>query len=184
MAIVNLANSTITALNASPLAKMDPGRGRSPVMFMQDTVAIASGNSDTSTYRIMRVQSNWVFLGQVLDSTDCMAASGVFDVGLYIPDGGAVVDADCLMDGQIAASVTINSNSTDSTNAVGAFGEVALAGLKGDIKRFWQLAGESADTNVSYDITLSILAADADQAGTVTYTLLYSDMGINAVDNP
>ncbi len=176
MAVVNLKSGTLTDLDADPYGKSDPGISRAPVLIMQESVSITSGDTAASTYRFIRVRSNWLFVGQTLESTDCMTAEGRVDVGLFTINGGAVIDANCLMDGVDNSDAYVHTNA-GTVSAYGALGHVELAGLDGDLKRFWQLAGESSDPRLEYDIVATITDEDADANGTMLYTLLYTEKG-------
>jgi len=120
------------------------GRLRSAVASLE----IAAADSDDSTLRFFRVQSNWR-IQSLMIAADAAVVSTDVDVGLYrtAADGGAVVVADCYVDlldvsGGSAYPFTENAwQNRDIANVA---------------QQVWQDAGLSTDPRVEYDLTMTL----------------------------
>lgn len=111
-------------------------------------IAITNGDSINSLYYIGSVPADAIIDP---DSVyDHGAATGVsdFDVGLYYPNGGAVLDADALVDG--------DSIATAGTQTLKGHGTLTTANGH---KRAWELAGLSANPGGVIDIVATLKAA-------------------------
>lgn len=168
MGVVNTLSNAITNRDASPaLANksiIEGGMLRESVA----TVEVATGDSSTSTYRLMQVPSN-ARVSQLLIDSDDMGTGTLADFGLFdtTANGGSVVDADffasavSLKDGILTASdVTHEANAGTGLN-------------RDDIEKpIWQALGLSSDPRKFYDVVAQ-LTADADTGGTLSAKLRY-----------
>ena len=128
-----------------------------------ETVEIASGDDNSSKYRVARLQANAV-IKEIKILCDAITGGTDYDLGIYeVPEtnDGAVIDKDCFMDGQTLASA---SKTINGFNAV----DIANYG-----KQVWELAGLTEATSKSVDIVLTgntVGSAD----GTVTVQITYA----------
>jgi len=128
------------------------------------TVAIASGDDDGSVYRVFSgVPSSLVPINIAIHNTAITAGTD-YDLGLYEPDSGAVVDKDILADGlDLSSAVTIDAwnNVGLTTIAIASGGET--------------LGEVSAQTDVdsSYDIALTANTVGS-ASGTIRVTATFA----------
>lgn len=119
------------------------------VRVVPSTITITTGDSANSTHRIATVPSN-----AIIDPSSeyLFAATGItdLDVGVAYPNGGAVIDADCYVDGDdvsAAGSQTLRGHGTLTT--ANAF------------KRVWEIAGLSSDPGGFLDLIATQKAGTA-----------------------
>lgn len=163
MAVVNTKSAVVTNLDATPIvhnsAKATGGRLR----VSSATIEAAVGDSATSTYRMLRLKSS-DSVKSIRLFCDAAGATGAADIGLYAPNGGAVVDADIFGSAVVMTAALVGS-------------EVAFESASNDIanvnKTIWELLGLSTDPGVQYDLTLTLTAAHAN-GGTITVEVLYA----------
>lgn len=161
MAVVALKTAGITLLDAgTPLPVTDQG-GR--VRSIAGTIALASGDSIGSTYRIARVPSNARIeaIRLYCDAITTCAA----DIGLYetAANGGAVADVDAYATAQSLATAITAAPPNVAFEA---------RGIEKVMNRVWQDAGATADTRRDYDLALTLTAA-AGAAGDVSVIVHY-----------
>ena len=120
------------------------------------TFEVAAADDDTSTYRIARVNGDWVPV-EITVMCDAITGGTDYDLGIYLPGvGGAAKDADVLMDGQTLA---VASRVLDGLQTVD------IANLE---KKIYVHAGDSTSTRVAdYDLVLTGNTVGT-AAGTVT----------------
>lgn len=158
MGVVNTLSSTITNRDAVPSVVNNSRINGSPVQHRRAVMAIASGDSATSVYRLFSLPSNALPVSLRVSSPD-IGTTTVGDFGLYhtTKNGSAVVDVDffkasvSLKDGALAKSEIVNGN------------VVTLANSE---KMIWELLALSADSQREYDVCLTLSGA-ADAAGTI-----------------
>lgn len=165
MGVVNTKSTNVSNADSTPVkrtkALLAGGRLRSIVA----QVEVASGDDDTSVYRIARVWSGWS-IRSIKKFTDAITSGTSYDFGLYetAENGGAVVDADAYASG------------VDLSSADVAGGEVAYEARNIDNmgEQVWQDAGKTADTKRWYDLCL--LANTVGSAnGTIAVEIQYVD---------
>lgn len=170
MAVVAKKSGAITNRDTVPKVKTNANVLGGTLKGFAGTLEIASGDSTTSTLRFAQVPSNARMHSLLLWSDDIGSASNI-DVGLYdtTENGGAVVDVDFF-----ASAV---DNHSGALNAVDITHEAAAN--NGDIangeKMIWQALGLTSDPKKFYDVTATIVTADANGAGTVTLKGSYVD---------
>jgi hypothetical protein len=149
MAVVALKSTAITNAAAQPRvlnsANIEKGNLRESV----GTIAAANGDSIGSVYRFARVRSS-DRVSAVKLYCDAVT-SGAMDVGLYLADGGAVVDADFFASAQSIASAILTGTEIQHESGVYGIEDIELP--------LWVGLGLSADPMVSYDIAGTLTAA-------------------------
>lgn len=101
MATDRYVSSNVIAYN-----KDDALVGGADTIVMAETVSKTASDNDTSILRMFKaVDSTLVPIHGVLKTTAISGATDV-DLGVYKTNGGAVIDKDCLMDGQTLASAS------------------------------------------------------------------------------
>jgi hypothetical protein len=148
-ATANTKANLITNLDANPPV-MNPLYLMGGVVREQvGTAEIAAADDDASVYRLARVHSSWR-LSQLTLFNDAITSGTVFDLGLYATaaDGGAVVDANAFSD-----NISLASASVAGTEVL--FEGGSTNGVEDIEQQVWQMAGQSSDPNVWYDIALT-----------------------------
>jgi len=150
MAVENLKSSAITNADATPLVLTDAIVAKGRLQEAVGTKQASASASIASTYRLVRIPSN-ARVSQVLLYSDAFDTTGAADVGLYDVNGGAVVAADFF-----ASAVVLTSalNGSDVTH------ESAVFGVEDAEKPLWEALGLSADPHKSYDVALTLTAAN------------------------
>lgn len=160
MAVVDkYVDSKISGNNVDKLLNsLAAGAGK--LIPIAQTFEVAAGDDDGSVYRVFKsLNANLIPL-KIDIYTDGITNGTDWDLGLYRPDLGAVIDKDCFMDGQTFAVAT-------------TLGGVPLYGLKDvDIdsifKRLFEHAGHTIATRLEgYDLALTANTVGT-AAGTVT----------------
>ena len=162
MAIVNTLTAALAAQDAADDLRATLGR---PLQVMTGVIEVAAADSDTSTYRILRVPSNIVVTSLEV-ACDALGTSAAYDIGVYdiaANNAGAVVDADEF------ASGVVMSSAIGWTNVL----EEAAATDKDKIgKPLWERLGLTSDPGKSYDIVATGNTA-GDAAGSIALRLGY-----------
>lgn len=161
MAVVAVKAPSITTLDAGRPVNVTTFGGR--VRNQVETLDLTNGDSIGSVYRFFRVKSNWRPLVLSIKCDAITTCAG--DIGLYqtAGNGGAVVSATTFATAQsLATAITTAEN-----NMLYEAGDIINIQ-----KRFWEWAGASADSQIYYDIALTLTAA-AGSAGTVSMALTY-----------
>lgn len=164
MAVVAVKSTVVTNNTSTPRVQNSFGLENGRVIrAINANVAIANGDSATSTYRFGKIRS-----GDYVDRIRMISAdigtTTAMDVGLYDvlqhTNGGAVVDADFF-----ASAVSLSGGAIDSDVT---FEAAAAGGLyTNSEKRVWESLGLTADPHKEYDVVGTLTGA-ADAAGTVT----------------
>lgn len=112
------------------------------------TVEKTAADNDTSVLRFFKSVPVETTLAQVVVMTDAISGATDTDLGIYLPDGGAVLDKDLFMDGQTLASA---SRVLDGTS------NVAIENLGKTIKDLYETANSTTlDPSVrTVDIALT-----------------------------
>jgi hypothetical protein len=154
MAVVNTKSLAVSSKDSTPNL-LDYRREHIAIDGGQ--VAVAAADDDTSVYRVLRVKSSQRYYGGRLVTTAITGGTD-YDFGLYRTqqDGGAVVDADALVDGQTMASAISTPTELVLVAANAFWG-----------KRYWEIAGLTADPGVDYDLCWTANTVGT-AAGTIT----------------
>lgn len=107
-------------------------------------IAVTNGDSIASTYRFGEIPSDSIIDPNSFLWTAALTGVADFDIGLRYPNGGAVISADCIVNGQtlaIATSVTLAA-------ATGS----GIATPANQIKRAWQLAGLTSNPGGNLEV--------------------------------
>lgn len=148
--------------NASNVGeKTEPGSNAQEIITLVGTVEVAAADDDGSTYKLaLSVPSSF----RPIEATimcDAITGGTDYDVGVYDPADGVVVDKDILVDGQTLATA---SRVLDGLSAVN------IADI-GALKSLAELLGLTPSTaKPAYDIVLTGNTVGT-AAGTVTYIL-------------
>ena len=139
----------------------------SEVHWLVQTFEVAAADDDGSIYRLFNgVPSTYIpVVGDIL--CDAITAGTDWDLGLYKPDLGAVVDKDVLMDGQTLA--TALTRATGNGLGLSAIDPADYG------KKLWELAGATITTfPMEYDIALTANTVGS-AAGTVTVIMGFAN---------
>ena len=159
MAVVAVKSTLVTNADALPAVLNNPRVDGGFERIEVATVAITSGDTTASTYRMFRVPSNAVMTDLRIYSPD-IGTTTIADIGLYrtAKDGGAVVDANFFADAL--------SLKDGALNGVDVLHEAAVFTIDNSGKELWEALGLTSDPAVFYDVALTLTAA-ADATGTV-----------------
>ena len=170
MAVTTTEHSAIIdAIAASPPTLVSPGVYGGNVKVQIARVSIADNDSIASIYRLFRVKSTDTILSMKYFTSETLTAMAV-DVGLYrtAADGGAVVDVDAYSSAVLLSTASITAGVEIGLDARG----VDVLG-----QPVWDdIASQTTDTKLDYDIALTITTAVTDP-GTLTVVLLYVSNG-------
>ncbi len=166
MGVVAVKSTAITNRDATPLVKNNAHIQDGVLKESVATYEVATGDSSTSTYRMMQVPSN-ARISQLLLVTDDMGTATAADFGIYqtTENGGSVVDADFF-----SAAVSLNSGALSDSDIT--HGNASGFGKEDAEKPLWQALGLSSDPCRYYDV-VATLTADSDAGGTLTLKLRY-----------
>ena len=138
MAVVNSKSAEITALDSTPNT-LSSGRSHT-VKNRELLTSVVVADDDGSVFRVTRVRSSQVFYGLVKTNTAITNGTD-YDFGIYrtAQDGGAVVVKDCIVNGvTMASAIDVPTAPAHVASVLG--------------KKYWELAGLSADPCVDYDL--------------------------------
>lgn len=170
MAVTTTEHSAIIdAIAASPPTLVNPGTYGGNVKVQIARVSIADNDSIASIYRMFRVKSTDTVLSIKYLTNETLTAMAV-DIGLYrtAEDGGAVVDVDAYASAVSLATANTTAGVEVSYEARG----VDIVG-----QPVWDdIASQTTDTKLDYDIALTITTAVTDP-GTLTMIMLYVSNG-------
>ena len=131
---------------------------------MVATVAVAAADDDGSVYRVFAdIPSTYVPLNICIHTTAITAGTD-YDLGIYKPNGGTVVDKDILMDGQtMASALTV---ATWNNSGMGALT------LSNGLQSLGTLSAQT-DVDASYDLALTANTVGT-AAGTIRVTATFA----------
>lgn len=157
MAVEARKSTLITNADATPVVlnspRVDGGAERVAVATME----IVNADSVASTYRMFRVPSNAVMTDLRIYAPD-IGTTTIADIGLYLADGGAVVDADFF-----GSAVSLKDGAINGTDVLH---EAAVFTIANSGKELWSALALTSDPGVLYDVTLTLTGA-ADATGTI-----------------
>ena len=146
MAVENLKSTSITNDDATPVVLNNPGAGGIALRSeANDYATISASASVGSTYRLVRVPTTARDVSITFESE--AQGAGKFQIGVYAPNGGAVV------------SVSLFANDIDCASAVLPTNETNNGGSYTLDKRkqpLWQAAGAASDPGGFYDIAATV----------------------------
>ena len=159
MAVVAVKSTLVTNADALPAVLNNPRVDGGFERIEVATVAITSGDTTASTYRMFRVPSNAVMTDLRIYSPD-IGTTTIADIGLYrtAKDGGAVQDADFF-----ASALSLKDGALNGTDVLH---EAAVFTIANSGKELWEALGLTSDPSVFYDVALTLTAA-ADATATV-----------------
>ena len=139
------------ARDPASLKAQDGVNAAAEIRKIKSKVTITNGDSIASKYVLGSMPSNALiepgsklYFGAATSVTDA-------DLGFYYPNGGAVIVADCLINGH-------DIHTAGSTDLAGATGS-GVATPANMAKPAWSLAGLSSDPGGNFDLVLTINAA-------------------------
>jgi hypothetical protein len=141
MAVVNY----FTTKAATVGVKKEVGSNPQELLVMVAQVSIAAADDDGSTYPLFTLPNSFrPVRGTIL--CDAITGGTDYDIGLYDPASGAVVDKDILLDGQTLAT---------ASKALNAIGSVPIADI-GNKKTLAELLALTPTTaKAEYDVVLT-----------------------------
>lgn len=163
-----LKSAQITTMDAiNPRTKAHARLTGDEMRIKKATVAtVLSASGVGSTYRMVRIPQN-AMVKAVFISSDDLGDTGDTDVGIYLPFGGVVVDAD-----HFASATDINAAAVYRRDVTHESGNYALTDVE---KPLWEALGETEGSSPhGYDLTLTltqITTAAGDISVEVWYTL-------------
>jgi hypothetical protein len=162
MAIVRSDDINITGLDSLPPVMPSSANNGADLKTARGHIAILAADADTNQFRMARLPSNAV-IHNIKVLCDAITGGTDYDLGIAYPPnkGGAVIDADNLMDGQTLAT---------ASKTLDGFAAVAI---ENRYKQLWELAGLTADPAHNLDIVLTgntIGTADGDVVVEITYS--------------
>jgi hypothetical protein len=162
MAVVTLYGTG--ARDPSSLAAINALNAAAEVRVINSLITVGSADSIASKYMIGEIPAD-----ALLDPNGGLTCTAITsfsdcDVGLAYPNGGAMIVADCIVNGQTLASAT-----TVTLAAATGSGVATPANMK---KKAWELAGLSSNPGGNLALWLTANAA-ATAAGTIWARLPY-----------
>lgn len=143
--------------------KSESEKGGTIAKIVRQVVSVAAADDDTSIYRVAQLPASAV-ITNVRYLNTAMTSSSDWDLGIYLPDGGAVKDKDILDDGISFTVVALGTTPKQGLTAIGA----ANRG-----KKLWELAGDTDGSYPgAYDIALTANTVGTD-AGSIFVELEY-----------
>lgn len=140
------------ARDPSSLKAIDGINAAAEVRKIRSLFAITNGDSIASKYMIGEAPADSIIdASSSIITCDAITSASDCDIGLAYPNGGAMIVADCIVNGQTLASATAVSLAAATGSGV------ATAANKA--KRLWELAGLSANPGGNLAIWLTINAA-------------------------
>ena len=163
MAFVRSDSINITGLDSVPPVMPSSANNGADLKFVRGHVGILAADVDTNQFRMARLPSNAV-IRSITVLCDAITGGTDYDLGIAYPTnkGGAVIDADNLMDGQTLAT---------ASKVIDGFAAVAI---ENRYKALWELAGLAADPAHNLDIVLTantVGTADGDVVIEIQYTM-------------
>lgn len=163
MAVVRSDSINITGLDLIPPVMPSSANNGADLKVVRGQVAILAADVDTNQFRMARLPSNAV-IHSITVLCDAITGGTDYDLGIAYPTnkGGAVIDADNLMDGQSLAT---------ASKVLDGFAAVAI---ENRYKQLWELAGLTADPGHNLDIVLTantIGTTDGDVVIEIRYTM-------------
>ena len=121
-------------------------------------VSVDSGDSDGSKYRLFRSINSDLIPVSITFTNDALTSGSDYDLGLYEPNSGVVVDKDELADG-----ISMTSGRAEGSGVTG-LDAVSLANTQ---KKLFELAGQTVGPGGTKDATFDIVLT-ANTVGSTT----------------
>ena len=146
MGTANTLTNNVTNLDATPPVALDKRLFNGILKEQVGTVEIAAADDANSVYRVGRVHSSWR-ISEIIRYNDAITSGADFDVGIYdtAENGAAVININCFAD-----AVSLVSGSVTGTRDLYEAG--SDVGVEDIEQRVWEMAGQSSDPDVWYDI--------------------------------
>lgn len=173
MAVGTKLSNNITKFDTVTPVSSTLGKEGGPVMVQQDTFEVVAEDvgdvNDVIKLARLNGRARPISIKIWSDELDTHASPTLaMKLGVYLTDGTAKDDD------VFATAVTTGWGTADST-PVEYMTEAALS-QSNVSKRMWELAGDSSDTGIQYDINLKVTAAAATgAAGTISFVILYTN---------
>ena len=151
MAVVNTKAQALQNADAKPVVFNNARVTRMDLHASVGTVESVSGDNTGSTYRTSRFPSN-AKVSEVLLSNDALGGGCAADIGIYLAEEGAVVDADVFGS---AVSLIAAQTKLDVTHESGVYDFADID------KPIWEVLGLSADPQVDYELVATLTADSA-----------------------
>lgn len=153
--------------NALPATPVRPGAGigHARLRYKRASITVPATVALNDVFRMMTFRSGDRVKDIRVHSDDGFTAGATLDLGLHLTGtnhDGAVVDADLFVDG-----ADLGTGFDDASGWEGS-----LVGADRG-KPLWEVAGESANPKVDYDMTVTF-AGDATTGGTVAIEVEYT----------
>lgn len=161
MAVVNTLTTALTEQDAADDLAATNGY---PLYVQTGVVEVAAADSDTSTFRVLRLSSKAVLVSLEV-ACDALGTSADYDIGAYdiAANGGAVIDAD-----EFASAVSMSS-AVAWTHVL----EEAAPTDKDKLgKPLWERLGYTSDPGKAIDIVATGNTA-GDAAGSICMRATY-----------
>lgn len=164
MGVVARKSGVITNRDATPQVKSNSSVQGGLVKSCSAVVEVVTGDSSTSTYRMLQVPSNARIKSLLIHSDDMGTATAAdFGIANCTADGGSVIDADFFKAAQ-------------SLNGGALAGTEILHGNAYNVdeieKPLWEAMGLTSDPHLVYDV-IATLTADSDTGGTLALEMEY-----------
>lgn len=169
MGVVNVNSIQIGNDLATPPVLNNPYIAGGIYREMVDVCAMGAADSAGSTYRFFRIPSN-ARIGDIEVMNDANTSGTSYKCGIYTINGGAVAytNADVIFfSAQTMASARNVWTSLYFPSILAGGGAVANT-----TKRIWELAGLSADPNLTYDVVVTAVTAGS-AGGNLSLKLAY-----------
>lgn len=164
MAVANTKSTTITNLENGDKNDNRGDGGR--LRVKSDTALVAIADDAASVYRLFQIQSGDRVVSVTFITDALGAGADDVDIGLYLPNDGAVVDQDILV--STADLTLIQDGSTEFITTGTGYTEAAIN------EAIWERLGLSADPFVTYDLCATIVSNPA-AAGNLGVVVKYTD---------
>lgn len=174
MAVVDLLSAELTNLDADPAVMNDAINWHGRLRMKSGIVEMASGDTDASVYRFVRVRSTDSIKSIKLYHDSITGASDI-DCGLYTIGSGAVVDADLYADGFTIAVLlpAIPHVLAETPYLELRFGDATTAAINDINNTVWEDLGLSTDPGLEYDLCLTGNTVGS-TGGTMAMMVLYT----------
>lgn len=169
MGVVNVNSTQITNDLATPAVLNNPYIAGGVYREMVDVCTMGASDSNGSTYRFFRIPSN-ARIGDIEVMNDANTSGTSYKCGIFTINGGGVAYTNS--DVIFFSAVTMASARNVWTSLY--FPSILNAGglVANTMKRVWELAGLTADPNLTYDVVVTATTAGS-AGGSLSLKLAY-----------
>lgn len=153
------------ARDPASLAAIDAINAAAELRKIGSNITITNGDSIASKYMIAELPADAVldeYMSRIL--TGAVTSASDCDIGVAYPNGGAMISADCIVNGQTLASATTVSLAAATGSGVATAANAA--------KKIWELAGLTTNPGGNLALWLTINAA-ATATAAVRFSFVY-----------